>query len=208
MTGSMVLLVEGRDDQRVVDRICREHGVPCPNVEYRGSDADLLQEFSTQLKVLGKEDAEDVLGVVIDADTSATNRWQSLRDRLGNAGYQEIPRQPEPGGTIVSPAAEELSPKVGIWIMPNNQDSGELEDFLAFLVPDSDSHWQHAESCVDSLNQPLFRPVDRSKAIIHTWLAWQADPGLPFGTAIQSRFLDPNAPHARQLVHWLRELFG
>ncbi|MCY3660277.1 MAG: hypothetical protein OXG36_14830 [Caldilineaceae bacterium] len=208
MTGNKVLLVEGLDDKRVMDRICQVHGVPCPSLEYLGSDTELLKVFSTRLKVLGKEDAEDVLGVVIDADTGVPSRWQSLRDRLGIAGFLDVPDQPGPDGTIVFPATEELLPKVGIWIMPNNQDSGKLEDFLAFLVPDSDSHWQHAEACVNSLDQPLFRTVDRSKAVIHTWLAWQADPGLPFGTAIQSRFLDPDAPHARRLVHWLRELFG
>ncbi len=208
MTGNKVLLVEGRDDERVMDKICCMHGILCPSVTRPGNDTELLKEFSTRLKVLGKEDTEDVLGVVIDADISATNRWQSLRDRLGNAGYQDLPRRPEPDGTIVSPVTEELLPKVGIWIMPNNQDSGELEDFLAFLVPDSDAHWLHAEACVDSLDQPPFRTVDRSKAIIHTWLAWQADPGLPFGTAIKCRFLDSNAPQALRLVHWLRELFG
>lgn len=208
MTGNMVLLVEGRDDERVVDRICREHRVPCPNVEYRGSDSDLLQEFSTQLKVLGKENTEDVLGVVIDADTSVPSRWQSLRDRLGNAGFLDVPDQPDPLGTIVAPATGGLLPKVGIWIMPDNKASGKLEDFLAFLVPPSDPHWSHAESCVDSLDRPRFRAADRSKAVIYTWLAWQRSPGLQFGTAIRSRFLDPDAPHALQLVHWLRELFG
>ena len=207
MTGHMVLLVEGRDDKRVVDRICREHGVPCPNVAYRRSDTDLLQEFSIQIKVLGKEDTEDVLGVVIDADTSATSRWQSIRDRLAAGGYVGVPRQPDPDGTIVSPAKREMLPKVGVWIMPNNQDPGKLEDFLAFLVPSSDPHWEHAETCVDSLDQPRFRDVDRSKAIIHTWLAWQRSPGLRFGTAIRSRFLDPDAPQAQLLIRWLRELF-
>ena len=208
MTGNKVLLVEGRDDERVVDRICREHGVPSPKVEYLGGDTGLLKELDTELKVLGKEDTEDVLGVVIDADISARSRWQSIRDRLDAAGYLGVPRRPDPDGTIVSPATGELLPKVGIWIMPNNQDSGKLEDFLAFLVPPSDPHWPYAESCVDSLEQPRFRSVDRSKAVIHTWLAWQPRPGLPFGTAIQNRFLDPGAPQVLQLAHWLRELFG
>ena len=177
-------------------------------MEYQGSDTDLLREFSIQVKVLGKDDTEDVLGIVIDADTSVPSRWQSIHDRLATAGYLDVPRQPDPGGTIVAPAPGELLPKVGVWIMSNNQDSGELEDFLIFLVPSSDPHWQHAESCVDSLKQPRFKAGDRNKAVIHTWLAWQADPGLPFGTAIQSRFLDPDAPQALRLVHWLRELFG
>jgi hypothetical protein len=37
-----------------------------------------------------------------------------------------------------------------------------------------------------------FGPLAEPKAIIHTWLAWQKEPGKPLGTAITARFLDPN----------------
>ncbi len=43
--------------------------------------------------------------------------------------------------------------------------------------------------------------------IIHTWLAWQREPGRPYGTAISERFLDPNVAEARVIAAWLRKLF-
>ena len=42
---------------------------------------------------------------------------------------------------------------------------------------------------------------------MHTWLAWQENPGRPYGTAITARFLDAEAPQADVLVAWINYLF-
>jgi hypothetical protein len=91
--------------------------------------------------------------------------------------------------------------------MPDNELEGILEDFVAFLVPTGDSLWPYAKECVQQIPDRRFGLHQQSKADIHTWLAWQAEPGRPLGLAIQSRYLDPNAPHAQKLVGWLRRLF-
>ena len=44
-----------------------------------------------------------------------------------------FPQNPQPKGTIITDFEEEL-PTVGIWLMPNNQKTGMLEDFIRFLV--------------------------------------------------------------------------
>ena len=92
--------------------------------------------------------------------------------------------------------------------MPDNNQNGILEDFIAFLVPDSDVHWVRAESCINRipLAESRFPPERRSKALIHTWLAWQEQPGRPLGQAITARYLDAEAPHAQQLIVWIRRL--
>ena len=92
--------------------------------------------------------------------------------------------------------------------MPDNQTSGILEDFLRFLVPSPNDLMNYAVFCVESISDPLFRPTDRPKVIMHTWLAWQKNPGRPFGTAITSEFLDPNVSQVEVLVDWLRQLFS
>jgi hypothetical protein len=48
----------------------------------------------------------------------------------------------------------------------------------------------------------------RSKALIHTWLAWQEAPGRPFGPALRARSQDAAAPDGRALLRWLDRLFG
>ena len=156
---------------------------------------------------MASSDEGDVVGVVIDADTDLAARWQAVQYRLTQAGYDSVPRDPGPGGTILEPPGRTSLPRVGVWVMPDNKTTGILEDFLRFLVPQPDALFDHVIASVCSIPHQLFGQNDKPKAIIHTWLAWQSDPGLPFGTAIMARFLDPNLPQADVLVSWLRELF-
>ena len=93
--------------------------------------------------------------------------------------------------------------------MPNNQTSGILEDFLRFLVPQPNILFDHAKASVAAIpeGERRFKQLDEPKAVIHTWLAWQEEPGRPFGTAITARFLDPNVPEVDVLAAWLKRLF-
>jgi hypothetical protein len=93
--------------------------------------------------------------------------------------------------------------------MPDNRVPGMMEDFISFLVPSGDLLWPLA---VDVLQRVIetnrrFPPTHKPKALIHTWLAWQRKPGTPTGRAITNRYLDANAPHAQQLMDWIRQLF-
>ncbi|MEX1363933.1 MAG: DUF3226 domain-containing protein [Nannocystaceae bacterium] len=53
-----------------------------------------------------------------------------------------------------------------------------------------------------------FVDAHRSKAVVHTWLAWQRDPGTPLGHATTMRYLDPSRTPAPQFRTWLVDLFG
>jgi len=93
--------------------------------------------------------------------------------------------------------------------MPDNQSKGILEDFLRFLVPPGSPLFQYVEDSVKAIpGKPLFPEKDEPKARIHTWLAWQKEPGKPYGTAITAKFLDPDAPQAKTFVAWLNRLFS
>jgi hypothetical protein len=141
----------------------------------------------------------------VDADVDLQARWQPLRGILHQTGY-ELPQLPIASGMILSP--NDL-PRVGIWIMPDNQLPGMLEDFAARLVAPSDSLWRRAELTVDAIPAEKRRfPAERiAKAKLHTFLAWQEEPGKPIGLAITAKYLDPNAIQAQQFIDWLRTLF-
>ena len=146
--------------------------------------------------------------MVIDADTNLQARWHSIRNLLIDGGYQKVPARPQQNGTIVEPPKESILPRVGVWIMPDNRTTGKLEDFLGFLVPQPNALFDHAVSSVSNTPTRLFSQSDEIKAVMHTWLAWQKKPGLPYGTAIKARFLDPNVPQVDILVSWLKRLFS
>ena len=208
MADRKILLVEGTDDEHVLKHICGNRGIAhLDEVEKYGSVEKLIESIGVRLPLLIEEG--DVVGIVIDADTDISARWQSIRDRITNIGYQNVPDQPDPDGTILDPPSVTYLPRLGVWIMPNNQTSGILEDFLRFLVPQPNILFHHAKVSVATIpeGERRFKQLDEPKAVIHTWLAWQEEPGRPFGTAISACFLDPNVPEVDVLATWLKRLF-
>lgn len=207
MPPAKTLLVEGKDDLFVVANLCQHRGVPefCIQDSDDGVDG-LLRGLPVRLKACNEG---DVLGVMLDADENLSNRWQAVRDRLLSYGYSEVPDHPDPAGTIIERPHGGLLPRFGVWLMPDNRENGILEDFLRFLVPDGSPLLEHADNSLNAIpgDQILFPVVRRPKALIHTWLAWQSEPGRPLGQAISNRFLDPDAPGADTLVAWLDRLF-
>lgn len=202
------LVVEGKNDQHVVWALCHTYNIPetfsvkTPDVSAEGIDA-LLESIPVRLKIPGLV----ALGVVLDADENVETRWRAIIHRLRTAGYDMLPKQPEPQGTIIKVLGK---PTVGIWIMPDNRLPGMLEQFVAQMIPEDDELSARAESILQSIedeNLHRYALVHRPKAFIHTWLAWQKNPGLPMGQAVTAQILNYNAPLAAQFVAWLRELF-
>lgn len=206
MPGKRILLVEGANDKHVILAIQGRR-------ELRFLDKDeiidckdcgqLLSGFPVRLN----ESDISQLGVVMDADVSLPNRWSELRSMLIAAGYLTVPPLPSEQGTVIEPPAESILPRVGIWLMPDNRNSGILEDFLGFLVPADCRLMAYAQTVVANLPEKRFSPVAGPKALIHTWLAWQEEPGRPLGQSITAKFLDAGVPQVDAFVEWLRRLF-
>ena len=206
MAGRGILLVEGKDDEHVLKHICGNRGIPeLDSIEPIGDAIRLLENFPVRLKASNEQG--DAVGVVIDADTDLDSRWRSIHRRLKEIGYGQVPTNPDPNGTILLPPDGSLLPKAGFWLMPDNKTTGILEDFLRFLIPQPGALLKHVDDCVNSLPEQRFTDLERPKALMHTWLAWQAEPGKPYGTAITARFLDPGLPQANALVSWLKRLY-
>ena len=146
--------------------------------------------------------------VVLDADLSAEDRWASVEQALTLAGYQPPPA-PSPGGTILRSATRD-DRCAGVWLMPDNQSKGKLEDFLAQLIPAGDPCWPWAQKATEDArvrHAAPFAEKGRIKAEIHTWLAWREAPGQPFGTAITARAFAHDGALALSFVAWMKALF-
>jgi hypothetical protein len=198
------LLVEGSNDVNVCYHLLRHYGLAerVTIVDKKGIE-NLLRSLKVELLGSGKRH----IGIVVDADQDLSGRWQSLQDILRNAGYRTVSASPVSDGTVLQGGKQ---PTVGIWLMPDNRISGMLEDFLSFLVPNDDSLWTTAEEVVERVIKLdcRFPEVQKIKAHIHTWLAWQKEPGKPLGQAITKRYLDPSAPTAQHFIGWIRRVFA
>lgn len=198
----IAMLVEGNDDFNVVWRIARMSGIPQFLIYQAEGINNLLDEIETQIAVPGRQ----VLGIIVDANDNLNARWQSLSHELALSGIT-LPSTPDPAGTII-PAQNDL-PRVGVWLWPNNQSPGELEDFIISLIPQNDPVWPLSEEYIDNiLAQQLnkFAPGKKSRAQVHAWLAAREDPRR-MGQAIQYGDLNPHAPPLSAFATWLARLF-
>lgn len=204
MADQGVLLVEGKDDEHVFYALLEHYHVPeVFKIKNKEGITNLLGTLEVELL------ASDLtrLGIVIDADLDLGARWQQTTDILRNGGYVDIPAAPNRDGTIIEQPGR---PTVGLWIMPENTLPGMLEDFVSFLVPGNDYLWDRVYHCIEGIPKTdrRFPAAHLIKAQIHTWLAWQEDPGTPLGLAITKRYLEANSPHAQQLMNWILRLFS
>lgn len=195
-----LLWVEGKDDSAVTQSLCARHQLPKFDVQAKNGVEEILGTFFTRLRAPGA----DRFGVIVDANGNPQARWDSIRHTLAEEGYVEIPERLERDGMIVPGTRHR--PLFGAWIMPDNGSPGALEDFAAALVPEEDALWTRAGEVVDALPEQRFPAGRRSKAHMHTWLAWQESPGSPMGQAIGKGDLRADAPAAQRFVAWLRRL--
>ncbi len=205
------LLVEGDTDRGVIAGLMEANGVPWPDppdspvfIDSRGSVDEIPRpgDLEAELGASGLE----ALGVVVDANGDASARWDDLREWCSSE-FSDLPDQIPTGGLEVVHSG---GPRFGIWIMPDNRLTGMLEDWLVQLIPEaSEPLYELARNCVaDSKRRGApFREVHRTKAEIHTWLAWQDEPGLRLYDAVTQRVLDPKGPESGPFVSWFRSLF-
>ena len=81
---------------------------------------------------------------------------------------------------------------------------------LSLVPKDATELVELANESVDkarSIGAPV-RPQDVSKSVVHTWLAWQRDPGLQLHIAVKQRVLDPSHPKSALFISWFDQLFG
>ena len=194
-----LLLVEGVDDRHVVrhlrDKLAPELDFECVD---RGGKDGLLRAIPVEMKSSGRL----ALGMLMDANDDISSRWQAVGDRLGEA--VKLPKAPCPGGTVIS-----REPRVGVWLMPNNQQSGELEDFVVQLLPEGDPVWPLAGQFIDGIppEHREFPPQKEGRARLYAWLATRREPRR-MGAAIGAGSLDATAPIAVEFGKWLKALFG
>ncbi|MDX2303213.1 MAG: DUF3226 domain-containing protein [Microscillaceae bacterium] len=212
-----ILIVEGNQDKGFIELLFKRRKIDA-KVNYGDFEIKPVGGFDkmiTRLPVRFQTDNYDIIGLVVDADTDLQDHWNKLKLTFQKLGYQNLPKKPEPKGTIV---LQNSLPKLGVWIMPDNQVEGTLETFVKFLIPDFDKDelLKLAEKTVDELIQKklnLFSVSDRMKAIVHTWLAWQEEPGLSLGQAINFRFTQKEKGYllddrkASPFILWLQKLF-
>ena len=201
-----VLLVEGSDDKHVIIQLSKRKELPynfC--IIETGSKEKLLDAIEVEADV----DKRKVMGIVLDANDNLDARWQAVADRLNRLRLEDhfhlpnLPELPKSGGTIINGTI-----RIGIWLMPDNKSSGELEDFVAEMIPCADPVWSLAEQYIEGIpcEYRKFKRKKSQRAKVHAWLATRERP-RPMGLAIRAEDLEVSVASATTFADWLRELF-
>ena len=211
-----MLYVEGKDDLHAVKHLLRWHRITLfigdsqsnnvdPNVpgleETRGKKK-LIETIKTIVPVSSGRS----VGFVLDGDDRPQDGWSAVCGCLRELEL-DPPKDMPANGYVAH--VDKYKARVGVWLMPDNRRAGALEQFLADLVPEGDLLLRLAESSTEEARSTgaKFPETKRLKAVLQTWLAWQEDPGLPYGSAINAQFFRHDSPAARTFVKWYERLF-
>lgn len=193
-----------------------------------GSDNELFEAMPDVVK----SNPPAPCGFVFDIDIEASRRWDRVKARLESVLSDLIKfEKPLPADCsldgnpgFIGKIAGYAMP-FGVWLMPDcRSDNQKLEHLLQSLVPAGDVILEHAKATtsafpklVDDANSAMssdkpklrcFAEKDRVKAEIRAWLAWQEEPGQPFGAAITSRYLHDDSIQAKAFLRWMSRLYG
>jgi hypothetical protein len=209
------LHVEGTDDQHTLVHLLRRNGIAYDPDKFENSPAELprfiklesVEKLIDGIETSVKTSTNRIVGFLLDADEPLLSRWESVSQRLSKAGVDNLPKTPLATGFIGESSLYKA--RVGVWLMPDNVHDGKLEDFLRMLIDQNDALIGHAESSTDLAKGKgaEFTDRDKIKAIIHAWLAWQEEPGKPYGLAMRAKYFRHDSPTAAVFVAWFKSLY-
>ncbi|WP_262965893.1 DUF3226 domain-containing protein [Methylobacter psychrophilus] len=214
-----ILLVEGEADKGFFEQICKslvldtEVRVASPkDLEgVRNSKQGVFNLLPTLLPLLLIEDGLTHIAIIVDADYLVLNGlgYQKTIERVSDIvrpfGF-EFDQNAASG--ILYKHSDGLA-DFGLWIMPNNQDEGMLEDWIKSCVNVSEQAlFQQATQAVQQVSTRKFPEHLLSKAEVATWLAWQKQPGHGLYAAITDQLLDNQLPLFKELELWLCRIFA
>ena len=194
-----VLLVEGPDDKHTVLNLCGvSSNMPRFSILDKEGKDNLLKSVRGEILAEGRV----AVGIMLDANDDLKARWRSVAGRLRDADIQP-PEAPAPTGIII-----EGNPRVGVWLMPDNQSCGELENFVERMIPCDDTVWPLSQDYIDGIPDAdrKFTKGKTLRAKVHAWLAAREHPRR-MGSAIGAGDLNADVELSKRFVSWLRDLF-
>lgn len=229
MPSEHTLLVEGESDLHAVRNLVYTHDIL---VHYdQDIDSPGLDSCAFEIKTVDSDDTSggqskfpravkshlalqdlQTLGIVADADDDFPGSWEARVNELllfeEDRVFTSLEDYDVRNGWI-DQTRNQIgdSVRVGVWIMPDNESRGALEEFAMELVPEDDELWGYSDEVIEGLPERRFDPNDEGKAHIHTWLAWQQTPREPIGRALTQGVLAPESALALRFVDWVRRLF-
>jgi hypothetical protein len=191
-----LLIGEGDDEVHFFEALVARLHLDDIQVEKYGGTAGLSRFLRDLARRPGYERLV-ALGVTRDADDDCSTTFDRVRGSLSSNGFP-FPAVP---GHITQGLL-----RIGVFILPDNQRAGMLEDLCLDSVAGDP-----AFACLDEffqcvLNAAQRQPGHTPKARVHAWLATQPEPDKRLGEAARSGYWPWDNPAFDQLKHFLHSL--
>lgn len=224
-----VLLVEGTTDKYFFELLLEKTGLTHVEVfppkesgtRGRGINALIKEGIPRQMEEI-KRGSVIKLGIVVDADSEDDNAGFANRNQtistLLESDFNLVATPQEFKGSIFQrDDAPEIS--IGLWIMPDCQEQGMLEDCLLPCItdPNRTELLALADASILEVTQRKtfenirFNEKHLSKVRFATWLTWQQKPRgcrqLSPACALKEGWINPDHDNIKALTAWLTRVF-
>ena len=198
-------------------------------VDSRSRQEGGIENMSKDIPLQIKKEGREIVGIMADANGQRfdihEHPWQKIKSKLEEVldFNDSLPELPGQEGLIRRNVRPKQRPKsalhVGVWLMPDNQSSGELENFFAGLIHENNRTWllakEYISQYVRSMEQmggqqggfDINKPHKVSKAEVYAWLATRKKPGKMGAVVSENHGLDFDSELAQRFAQWLKELF-
>ena len=205
---SQLLLVEGSTDKFFIGSFKDKKGIGIkPRIECEEENTGGVEFIKKRLLSALIDESLTSIGVVLDADSNIDSAFSLISNAVSE--YVEIRMDQLKKTGLILRLSDSL--KFGLWIWPDNSASGDLESLLHSIVPEKDSTFSHSQAIVSQLIEKGINPFkvkDQRKAEIYTWLAWQEEPGQPFGKAVKFNYFNLETETCNNFKSWLQNLYS
>ena len=197
---SRLVVVEGKDEVEILCSLFTHMADDLPqDVHLYSADGKTeIAKLLTGLRATPGFGDVVSLAVIRDADTSAAGAFESITGALRSG---ELAAPAQPGGFA------DGTPRVGVFIMPDGQGEGALEDLcLAAFEQSGDRAFECLEAYMDCLKGQGIEPDHPSKAKGLAFLASRKEQPARFGALARKGGLPWDSSAWDDLKSFLRQL--
>jgi hypothetical protein len=196
LSKSRLLIGEGWDEVNFFEALLAHLNIGDIQVEQYGGKNG-LPSYLREFRLRPGNQGIVALGITRDTDPTLPQAFQSVCGALASYGLSS---PGSPGQVVAGP------PRVGVFLMPDNQRTGMLED-LCWDAVQTDPAIPCVQDYFQCISQKAGRqPNNLPKARMHAWLASQLEPDRRLGEAAKSGFLPWSNAAFATLISFIQNL--
>lgn len=207
------LFVEGPDDGALVNAlVSRLTGIDLAREPYRvvkvrpdgGGDTWAVRQFKRRIEEGRRQSGSGLqarIGLIVDRDDNTNDKWPGVAAILHELGM-EPGSSPDGAGAIVSG-------RYGVWMWPDNVSHGDLETFVADIIPQAPIIAYANEACriAKADHAAEYEHRHARKAALKVRSVWRdASAAGGYGHLVRNLPLT-QTPACDAFVAWFRTLF-